>query len=100
MKNKAAFQYAVSSVGRLSEPEQFEQIIIKSEPGGEVTYLRDVARVELGAQSYDQFTQRGGFESASILIYQLPDANALDVAERVRVRHGQSEQVIPAGYAI
>lgn len=97
MKNQTAFQYAVSSVGRLSEPEQFEQIIIKSDPGGEVTYLRDVARVELGAQSYDQFTQRAGLESASILIYQLPDANALDVAERVRAAMENLSNSFPRG---
>lgn len=97
MEHKTAFQYAVSSVGRLSEPEEFEQIIVKSEPGGEVTYLRDVARVELGAQSYDQFTQRAGLESASILIYQLPDANALDVAVRVRAAMESLSKSFPAG---
>lgn len=97
MKNRTAFQYAVSSVGRLSEPEEFEQIIIKSEPGGEVTYLRDVARVELGAQSYDQFTQRAGLESASILIYQLPDANALEVADRVRAAMENLSKSFPSG---
>ncbi len=97
MEHKTAFQYAVSSVGRLSEPEQFEQIVVKSEPGGDVTYLRDVARVELGAQSYDQFTQRAGYESASILIYQLPDANALDVAERVRAAVEELSKAFPQG---
>ncbi len=97
MSKSQAFQYAVSSVGRLSEPEEFENIIVKSDPRGDVTYLRDVARVELGAQSYDQFTQRAGYESASILIYQLPDANALDVADRVRAAMINLEKSFPKG---
>ncbi|MCC6510664.1 MAG: efflux RND transporter permease subunit, partial [Pirellulaceae bacterium] len=97
MAGKSAFQYAVSSMGRLSEPEQFEQIIVKTSASGDVTYLSDVARVELGAQSYDQFTERAGYESASILIYQLPDANALDVAERVRIAVERLSKSFPAG---
>ncbi|MFO1064389.1 MAG: multidrug efflux RND transporter permease subunit [Pirellulales bacterium] len=92
-----AFQYAVSSLGRLSEPEEFEQIIVKSGERGDVTYLRDVARVELGAQSYDQFTQRGGMDSASILIYQLPEANAIDVAARVRTAMEELSRTFPDG---
>lgn len=78
------FQYTITALGRLSEPEQFEDIIVKVGADGSLTYLRDVARVELGAQSYDTFAQKGGVESASILIYQLPGANALDVVERVK----------------
>ena len=77
------FQFTISSLGRLSEPEQFESIIVKTSSDGSVTYLRDVARVELGAQSYDSFAQRGGIESASVLVYQLPGANALSVAKDV-----------------
>ncbi|MGN6543892.1 MAG: efflux RND transporter permease subunit, partial [Aureliella sp.] len=97
MRDKKAFQYAISSMGRLSEPEQFEQIVVKSDGDGDVTYLRDVARVELGAQSYDQFTQRQGLESASILIYQLPEANALDVADRVRAAVEELSKSFPKG---
>lgn len=97
MHEQKAFQYAISSMGRLSEPQQFEQIVIKSDGDGDVTYLRDVARVELGAQSYDQFTQRAGFESASILVYQLPEANALDVAERVHLAVAEMSKSFPKG---
>lgn len=77
------FQYTVTASGRLSDPEQFEDIVVKVGDDGSLTYLRDVARVELGAFTYDTFTQRGGVESATILIYQLPGANALDVVQRV-----------------
>jgi HAE1 family hydrophobic/amphiphilic exporter-1 len=78
------FQYTVTALGRLSEPEQFRKIIIKTGEEGRVTYLADVATVELGSQSYDSFASRNGRESASILIYQLPGANALEVARSSR----------------
>src|SRR5690606_23076147 len=82
--NTLDFQYIVSALGRLSTPEQFEQIVIKASDDGRVTYLKDVARVELGAQSYDQYAEKGGKPSASMGVYQLPGANALAVAEGVR----------------
>ncbi len=78
------FQYTVTALGRLSEAEQFEDIIVKTAPGGRVVYLSDVARVELGSQTYDQFTERKGQPNANIGIYQLPGANALEVADDVK----------------
>ncbi|MDZ4847700.1 MAG: efflux RND transporter permease subunit, partial [Pirellulaceae bacterium] len=77
------FQMTVTTLGRLSEPEQFEEIVIKSGEAGQLVYLRDVARVELGAESYDSFASRNGMDSANILIYQLPGSNAIDVAHAV-----------------
>lgn len=75
-ENAPDFQLTISALGRLTDPEQFENVIIKFSEDGSLTYLRDVARVEIGAQSYDSFAQRGGIDSASVLIYQLPGANA------------------------
>ncbi|MGV3486923.1 MAG: efflux RND transporter permease subunit [Planctomycetaceae bacterium] len=92
-----AFQLNVTAQGRLSTPEEFENTVIKYADDGSLTYLRDVARVELGAQSYDTFAQRGGIESASLLIYQLPGANALDVAERVREAMERLKRSFPEG---
>ena len=91
------FQYTVTALGRLSDVSQFEQIIVKSEPGSRLVYLKDVARVELGGQSYDQFTEKEGRQNANIGIYQLPGANALDVAERVKTRMEELAQQFPAG---
>jgi HAE1 family hydrophobic/amphiphilic exporter-1 len=82
--NTLDFQYIVSALGRLSTPEQFENIVIKAGEDNRVTYLKDVARIELGAQSYDQYNEKHGKPSASLGIYQLPGANALDVAKGVR----------------
>src|SRR5262245_2248145 len=79
-----AFQFTVTTLGRLSTPEQFEGIILRSGEAGQIVYLRDVARVELGAQSYDPFASRSGYEAANLLVYQLPGSNALEVAKGVR----------------
>jgi len=83
-REEVPFQYAVTVLGRLSDPEQFGQIIVKSGLGTNLVYLKDVARVELGSQSYDQFTEKEGQPNANIGIYQLPGANALQVAEEVQ----------------
>ncbi len=91
------FQLTVTALGRLSHPEEFENIIVKFGSEGSLTYLRDVARVELGAQSYDTFAQRGGIDSASVLIYQLPGANALSVRDRVREAMEKLSQSFPQG---
>src|SRR4029079_142178 len=78
------FQYIVTALGRLSTPEQFENIVIKSSGQNRVTYLKDVARVELGAQTYDQYSEKGGKPSSSMGIFQLPGANSLKVAQGIR----------------
>ncbi|HEX8199274.1 MAG TPA: multidrug efflux RND transporter permease subunit, partial [Isosphaeraceae bacterium] len=78
------FQYTINVQGRLSEPQQFENIIIKTGAGTRRTYLKDVGRVELGSQTYDQYALNNGIPAASLAIFQLPGANALDVADQVR----------------
>lgn|GEM_PF-2379035 len=87
----------MTALGRLSDPNQFEEIIVKVGEDGGLTYLRDIARVELGAQSYDTFAQKGGENSASVLIYQLPGANALNVAEGVKQAVADLSQSFPKG---
>ena len=95
------FQYNVLVQGRLSDPSQFENIIIKSVPdersGMRVTRVKDVARVELGAQTYDQWCEIAGLPAASLLVYQLPGANALRVAEKVKEAMHELERNFPKG---
>lgn len=94
------FQYTVTAKGRLSDVKEFENIIVKharETPGRNVTYLKDVARVELGSQSYDQYTRSRGKPNANIGIYPLPGANAIDVAERVRDVMRSAERSFPEG---
>ncbi len=97
LNDPQAFQYTVTALGRLSEPEQFENIIVKVGDDGSLTYLRDIARVELGSETYDTFSQKGGISSATVLVYQLPGANALNVAEGVKVAVADLSQSFPLG---
>ncbi len=89
-----SFQYPVNVLGRLSEVEQFEDIIVKAEDG-RITRLRDVARIELGGKSYDITSRMNGAPSASVGVYQLPGANALDVATNVRAAMERMSRLFP-----
>ena len=95
------FQFNVSVQGRLTDPGQFGDIIVKTaddaRSGRRVTRVRDVARVELGAQTYDQWCEIKGRPAASLLVYQLPGANALEVAENVKQTLHALEQDFPEG---
>ena len=98
------FQYTVTTLGRLKDPEQFRDIIIRSDKsGGErgdparLTRVRDVARVELGGQVYDQWCDVGGKPAAGVAVFQLPGANALDVANKVRAAMKVLEKSFPPG---
>jgi HAE1 family hydrophobic/amphiphilic exporter-1 len=92
-----SFQYTVNVLGRLTEIEQFEDIIVKTGEGGRITRLKDVARIELGGKSYDVTSGLTGAPSASVLIYQLPGANALDVANQVRATMTELKTFFPEG---
>jgi hydrophobe/amphiphile efflux-1 (HAE1) family protein len=78
------FQYTLTAQGRLKDASQFENIILLARSDGSLVRLRDVARVELGAENYGWFGQLNGKPAALLAVYQLPDANALDVADRVK----------------
>lgn len=91
------FQYTVTTLGRLSDPEQFKNIIVKSGAAGQPVYLREVADVELGGQSYDSFASRSAFPAANLLIYQLPGSNALEVAKGVRTAMEKVKPTFPPG---
>ena len=96
------FQYTLSTLGRLVEPEQFADIILTTGTEGEVTYLKDVGRTELGAKNQDQSLTLDGKPSVGLAIFQLPGSNALDVADRVKARMRELEKRFPRGlkYAI
>jgi HAE1 family hydrophobic/amphiphilic exporter-1 len=78
------FQYTLDIAGRLDEVAQFEEIVVKTSQDGQMTHLRDVARVELGAQTYSQAFTLNGKPAAGIGIYQTLEANALTVAGEVK----------------
>ena len=91
------FQMTVTTLGRLSDPAQFEGIVVKSGNTGQIVYLRDVSRIELGAQNYDSFASRNGMDAANLLVYQLPGSNAIDVAHAVHVAMEKIKPSLPEG---
>lgn len=92
-----AFQYTISTLGRLTEPEEFEQIIVKTGTAGEVTRLRDIARIELGAKTQDQSCTLDGKPTAGLAVFQLPGSNALDTAEQVQAKMEELSGRFPEG---
>ncbi len=99
-----SFQFPVNVAGRLEEVEEFEKIIVKiaTGQGGRIIRIQDIGRVELGAQSYSQFCNFDGRPSAGIAIFQLPGANALEVADAVARAMADLSRSFPQGlsYAI
>ena len=77
------FQITVNTLGRLTDIEQFENIVVKIADGSRTTRLKDVARVELGGKTYGSLSLLNGVPSASIVVFQSPGSNALDVADKV-----------------
>ena len=91
------FQFTITSQGRLKTPEEFANIILRTGEDGSLLRLGDVARVDLGSQSYGQVARMSGEECALIAIQQLPGANALDVANKVKARLAELQQYFPPG---
>ena len=80
------FTYTVNAKGRLSEPKEFENIIVRSMPDGSKIRVKDVARVELGGNDYDVTSMRNGKPSVGISTYLQPNANALKVSAAIAAK--------------
>ena len=91
------FQMSLRVKGRLAEPEEFGNIILKANEDGSTVKIRDVARVELGAKNYYTFARLNEHGNSILLIYQLPGANALDVAHSVRKTMDELSVNFPEG---
>jgi len=91
------FQYTMSTLGRLVEADQFADIILKTGSNGEVTYLKDVSRSELGARSQDTVGRVDGQPSPAIVVFLLPGANALDTADGIKAKMRELETRFPKG---
>lgn len=91
------FVYTIQSKERLSDPEEFGQMIIRARPGGGFLRLADIGRIELGSRSYTSTAKLNNQDTAFVVIYQLPDANALDVAERVKQVVNEAATSFPDG---
>src|SRR3954466_869286 len=94
--------YTVTATGRLVEPEEFGEIVVRAGPTGNVLRLKDIARIELGALNYDTSNQLNGQQTIGMGTYLQPGANALEVADLIRVRMQELKPTFPEGvdYAI
>jgi len=97
MNHAVEFQLAINSEGRLTNVEQFGNIIVKTTADGEATYLRDVARLELGAGEYALRSMLDNKSAVAIPIFLQPGANALQLADNVRATMADLKTRFPAG---
>lgn len=91
------FQYTMSTLGRLTEDDQFGRMILKSSDDSRLIRLQDVSHTELGALGYDQFCTLDGKPSVALSVYQLPGSNALQTAQLVRAKMEDMRQRFPKG---
>lgn len=84
MKMSVPFQYQINTLGQLENVEQFANIIVRTKQDGQVVRLKDLGRVELGAEDYSTTSQFQGKATASLGIYQLPGSNAMQIAKNIR----------------
>ena len=96
-KTGLSFQKTVDVKGRLTDKEEFDNIIIRTLPDGSILRVRDVASTELGARRYTSFSRRAGKPATTMVIYQLPGANALDVANKIRAFMAEAKRSFPPG---
>lgn len=91
------YQYTLTVKGRLTTPEEFGNIILRTEQGGKILRLKDIARIELGSSSYNVTSQLKGQQAAAIAIYQLPGSNSLEVSKAVRAKMEEIAATLPQG---
>src|SRR6478672_8753900 len=91
------FTYSVLAQGRLTNPEEFEHIVVRAAPDGGIVRVGDVARVELGSQDYTVVSHLNGKPSAIVAVYQLPGSNAVQAAEGVKKLLAEQKQRLPQG---
>ena len=98
-KGTAQFQYTVNTQGRLVDPKQFGEIIIKTGADGSITRVKDVARVELGAADYSTTTHFDGFPAVGIPVFQLPGSNSIVTADAIYQKMEELKRSFPPGVA-
>src|ERR1039457_2275995 len=91
------FQYSVSAPGRLTYPGEFADIVVRAQPDASLLRIRDIGRVELGAQNYGGFSRLNGRPSANVIVYLAPGANAVETANQVTLFLQPAKKTFPAG---
>lgn len=95
--NNDAFEFTLTTEGRLTTPQQFGDIVIKTSEDGQLLRLKDVARIDLGSETYSGSALVDGQGAGLLGVYQRPGANALDVAKRVKEKMAELEEYFPEG---
>jgi multidrug efflux pump len=95
--NGQGFQYTLTTLGRLLEESQFSEIVLKSDSGGRIVRLKDVAKIELGALAYDQTCTLDRKPSVALSVYQLPGSNALQIAQTIKEKMKELAYRFPPG---
>jgi multidrug efflux pump len=91
------FQYAVVAPGRLTDPAQFDDIVVRARPDASLLRIRDLGHAELGAQTYSGFSRLNGRPSANVIIYLSPGANAVQTADSVLRYMEEAKKTFPPG---
>ena len=96
MTDPQVLKYTLRTKGRLKDVEEFENIVVKANPNGSNVKIKDVARVELGANSYTSISRVAGKNNAMLSITQLPDANSIDLVNRIKAKMEVLSKKFPA----
>ncbi|QPH39471.1 efflux RND transporter permease subunit [Pedobacter endophyticus] len=96
-KSKEVFEYVIKYKGKLTKPEEYENIAIRANADGSILHLKDVARIELGAYSYNSITRLNGKKGIVIGIIQLAGSNSNDIQVAINKLMEKSEKSFPAG---
>jgi len=101
-KESSAFQYTLNAQGRLTDPSEFGDIVVKVGAGGRITRLNDIGRVELGAADYGTTVDYNGHPSVALAVFQLPGTNAIDTANVIYAKMKELKKHFPPGvdYAV
>ncbi|MEM7398114.1 MAG: multidrug efflux RND transporter permease subunit [Pseudomonadota bacterium] len=91
------FQFTLSTLGRLQTVEEFENIIVRAETDGRIVRIKDIGRVELGAELYDETANVSGQAALPFGLFQLPGANAIKIADQVKTQLAQLSERFPEG---
>ncbi len=90
-------EYVLVYRGRYNKPEEYENVIIRANPEGEILRLKDIAKVELGSEFFDIYSNLDGYPSATIVLKQTYDSNAQEVIRRVKEKLAEMKKDFPAG---
>lgn len=97
ISDQQQLKYSIQMEGRLSTVEEFNNIIIRENPNGSVVKIKDIGRVDLGAESYSAFSYQNGQPCGLMAIYQRPGANAVEISKAVRTKLKQLSEYYPKG---